>query len=111
MMMRARQRACSPSNALDSWAYEKGVTFGFWRPGKPTNNALVESYNGRPDECLNSHWFASLADARAKIEAWRRDYNESRPHTALGWPTPAEPAASAGINRGGCRPEARFMPR
>ena len=88
------------TKALDRWAYENGVTLDFSRPGKPTDNAFVESFNGRlRDECLNSHWFLSLADARAKIEAWRRDYNESRPHTALGWLTPAEYAASAGVNR------------
>jgi putative transposase len=99
------------SKALDRWAYENGVTLDFSRPGKPTDNAFVESFNGRlRDECLNSHWFLSLADARAKIEAWRRDYNESRPHTALGWLTPAEYAASAGINPGGRRPEARIKP-
>ena len=73
------------SKALDHWAYENGGTLDFSRPGKPTDNAFVESFNGRlRDKCLNSHWFLSLADARAKIEAWRRDYNESRPHTALG---------------------------
>jgi hypothetical protein len=61
------------------------------RPGKPTDNAFVESFNGRlRDECLNTHWFLSLEDARAKIDAWRRDYNESRPHTSLGWLTPIE---------------------
>ena len=77
------------SKALDRWAYENGVTLDFSRPGKPTDNAFVESFNGRlRDECLISHWFLSLADARAKIDAWRRDYNESRPHTALGWLTP-----------------------
>jgi putative transposase len=63
---------------------------------KPTDNACVESFNGRlRDECLNAHWFLSLAGARAKIEAWRRDYNESRPHTSLGWLTPVEYAAAA----------------
>ncbi|WP_446741078.1 IS3 family transposase [Sphingomonas sp. ACRSK] len=99
------------SKALDRWAYENGVTLDFSRPGKPTDNAFVESFNGRlRDECLNSHWFLSLADARIKIEAWRRDYNESRPHTALGWLTPAEYAASAGVNPGGCKPEARITP-
>ncbi|WP_420822354.1 IS3 family transposase [Sphingomonas aracearum] len=99
------------SKALDRWAYENGVTLDFSRPGKPTDNAFVESFNGRlRDECLNSHWFLSLADARAKIEAWRRDYNESRPHTALGWLTPAEYAASAGVDPDGCRPETRTMP-
>ena len=99
------------SKALDRWTYENGVTLDFSRPGKPTDNAFVESSNGRlRDECLNAHWFLSLADARATIEAWRRDYNESRPHTALGWLTPAEYAASAGVNPGGCRPETRIMP-
>src|SRR6478609_7652577 len=73
------------SKALDRWAYENGVTLDFSRPGKPTDNALVESFNGRlRDECLNADWFLSLADARSKIETWRRHYNESRPHTALG---------------------------
>ena len=84
------------SKALDRWAYENGVTLDFSRPGKPTDNAFVESFNGRlRDECLNAHWFLSLADARAKIEAWRSFYNESRPHTSLGWLTPNEYAAAA----------------
>ena len=84
------------SKALDRRAYQNGVTLDFSRPGKPTDNALVESFNGRlRDECLNAHWFLSLADARTKIEVWRRDYNESRPHTSLGWLTPAEYAAVA----------------
>lgn len=85
--------------ALDRWAYENGATLDFSRPGKPTDNAFVESFNGRlRDECLNTHWFLSLADARAKIEPWRRHYNESRPHTSLGWLTPKEFASSAGVN-------------
>jgi putative transposase len=85
------------SKALDRWAYEAGVTLDFSRPGKPTDNAFVESFNGRlRDECLNAHWFLSLADARSKIETWRRHYNESRPHTALGWMTPREFALAAG---------------
>lgn len=72
------------------------MTLDFSRPGKPTYDAFVESFNGRlRDECLNAHWFLSLADARTKIEAWRRDYNESRPHTLLGWLTPIEYAAAA----------------
>ncbi|ONF97289.1 IS2 transposase TnpB [Sphingomonas jeddahensis] len=84
------------SKALDRWAYENGVTLDFSRPGKPTDNAFVELFNGRlGDECLNTHWFLSLEDARAKIEGWRRDYNESRPHTSLGWLTPVEYAAAA----------------
>ena len=84
------------SKALDRWAYSNSVTLDFSRPGKPTDNAFVESFNGRlRDECLNAHWFLSLADAKAKIEAWRRQYNESRPHTALGWLTPQEFALAA----------------
>ncbi len=89
------------SRVLDHWAYQHKVVLDFSRPGKPTDNALVESFNGRlRDECLNTHWFLSLADARAKIEAWRRDYNECRPHTSLGHRTPAEFASSAGVNPG-----------
>ncbi len=89
------------SRALDQWAYMNKVTLDFSRPGKPTDNAFVESFNGRlRDECLNTHWFLSLDDARAKIEAWRRDFNESRPHTSLGFMTPAEFASSAGVNPG-----------
>ena len=66
------------SKALDRWAYESAVTLDFSRPGKPTDNAFVESFNGRlRDECLNTHWFLSLADARTKIEAWRRDYTRA----------------------------------
>jgi putative transposase len=87
------------SDALDRWAYQHGVTLEFSRPGKPVDNAHVESFNGRlREECLNAHWFLSLADARDKIEAWRVFYNESRPHTALGDRTPREFAASAGGN-------------
>ena len=84
------------SKALDRWAYENGVTLDFSRPGKPTNNALVESFKSRlRDACLNASWFLSLADARSKIETWRRHYNESRPHTAPGWRTPQEFALAA----------------
>ena len=73
------------SKALDKWAYENEVTLDFSRPGKPTDNALIESFNGSfRDECLNTHWFLSLDDARQKIEDWRRDYNRFRPHSALG---------------------------
>lgn len=86
------------SNALDRWAYENGGTLDFSRPGKPIDNAYVGSFNGRlREECLNAHWFLSLDDARDKIEAWRRFYNESRPHTALGGQTPNEFALSAGL--------------
>ena len=77
------------SRALDQWAYLHRVTLDFSRPGKPTDNALVESFNGRlRDECLNTNWFLSLDDARHKIEAWREYYNESRPHTSLGFVPP-----------------------
>ena len=66
----------------------------FSRPGKPTDNAYIESFNGRfRQECLNEHWFLSLDDARNKVEAWRRDYNGTRPHSALGNATPEEYAA------------------
>ena len=79
------------SKALDRWAYEHGVTLDFSRPGKPTDKAYVESFNGRRrEECLNVNWFLSREDAQVKIEAWRREYNESRPHTALGHVPPAE---------------------
>ena len=63
----------------------------FSRPGKPTDNAHIETFNGSlRDECLNLHWFETIADARRIIERWRRDYNESRPHMALGNSTPQE---------------------
>jgi putative transposase len=79
------------SKAMDKWAYENGVELNFSRPGRPTDNAKIESFNGRlRQECLNEHWFLSLADARCKIEAWRKHYNETRPHTALGWLTPQD---------------------
>jgi putative transposase len=74
---------------LDAWAYARGVTLRFIRPGKPIENAYVESFNGKfRDECLNEHWFVSLADAIATIEAWRIDYNSVRPHSALAGHTP-----------------------
>jgi putative transposase len=81
--------------ALDTWAYARGVQLRFIRPGKPTDNAFVESFNGKfRDECLNEHWFASVAEARALIEAWRIDYNSVRPHSALGGATPEQFANS-----------------
>lgn len=79
------------SQALDAWAFENGVKLHFIRPGKPIENAHVESFNGRlRDECLNQQWFLNLNDAREKIELWRRDYNEVRPHSSLGNRTPIE---------------------
>ncbi len=79
------------SRALEDWAYQRGVQLDFIRPGKPQENAFIESFNGRlRDECLNVHQFLSLTDARQKIETWRRDYNEARPHGSLGRLTPCE---------------------
>lgn len=79
------------SLALDQWAYEQSVMLDFSRPGKPTDNPFIESFNGSlRDECLNVHWFLSLDDARDKIECWRQDYNEFRPHSSLGDRTPCE---------------------
>jgi putative transposase len=79
------------SQAMDLWAYGSGAKIDFSRPGKPTDNAHVESFNGTfRAECLDAHWFATLAEARQVIEAWRREYNESRPYRALGERTPNE---------------------
>ena len=70
---------------LDAWAYRRGVTLHFIRPGEPVENAYIESFNGKfRDECLNEHWFTSLAHARDVIEGWRKDYNEARPHKLAG---------------------------
>jgi putative transposase len=86
------------SRALDLWAYEAGVEFVFIRPGKPIENCFVESFNGKMrDECLNAHWFTSLAEARRVIELWRLDYNHVRPHSSLGGLTPVEFAGEAGL--------------
>jgi putative transposase len=82
------------SRALDQWAYANGVTLKLIQPGKPTQNAYIESFNGKfRDECLNEHWFTSLAQARVVIAAWRQDCNEDRPHCALNYLSPAEFAA------------------
>jgi putative transposase len=73
------------SVVMDQWAYWNGVTLDFSRRGKPQDNALVEAFNSRfRQECLNEHWFLSVADAQEKIEAWRAHYNGERPHSALG---------------------------
>jgi putative transposase len=78
------------SRDLDLWAYQNNVVLDFSRPGKPTDNAFIEAFNGRlRAECLNTHWFLSLADAREKLECWRRDYTEVRPHGAIGNKPPA----------------------
>jgi putative transposase len=79
------------SEAMDQWADQHGITLAFIEPGKPVQNAFIESFNGRfRDECLNEHWFLDLADAKATIEAWRHDYNAVRPHGQLGGRTPEE---------------------
>lgn len=92
------------SKALDAWAYAHGVKLDFIRPGKPVENAVIESFNGRfRDECLNANVFISLHDARQKIEAWRIDYNEHRPHGSLGDLTPrefAQQAVQTGLQEG-----------
>lgn len=82
---------------LDAWAYGRGVQLHFIRPGKPIENAFVESFNGRlRDECLNESWFTDLADARRRLDDWRHDYNHVRPHSALGNRTPTEYATANG---------------
>ena len=79
------------SRALEDWAYAPGVQLDFIRPGEPAENAFIEAFNGRlRDECLNVHQLTSLADAQAKIEAWRVDYSQRRPHSSLGHLTPNE---------------------
>ena len=82
------------SRALDRWAYDCGVSLKLIAAGKPTQNAYIESFNGKfRDECLNDHYFNNLAHARAVIAEWRRDYNEARPHSGIGRMPPAEFAA------------------
>jgi putative transposase len=79
------------SKRLDQWAYLNRVELDFSRPGKPTDNAFIESFNGRfRQECLNESWFLSLEDAREKVETWRQHYNRERPHGSLGNFTPME---------------------
>jgi len=79
------------SKEVDLWAYWNKVKLDFSRPGKPTDNAFIESFNARfRQECLNEHWFLSLDDAQEKVESWRKDYNKNRPHSSIGNITPAE---------------------
>jgi putative transposase len=86
------------SRDLDLWAYVHDVTLDFSRPGKPTDNAFIEAFNGRfRAECLNAHWFMSLEDAREKMEDWRRYYNEQRPHGSIGQKVPIALLKSDGI--------------
>jgi putative transposase len=78
-------------HSFDLWAYHRGTAIDFNRPGKPTDNCFIETFNGSlRDECLNVHWFETIDEAKARIEAWRVEYNESRPHQALNELTPAE---------------------
>lgn len=73
------------SRDMDLWAYQRGVTLDFSRPGKPTDNAFIEAFNSKlRSECLNTHWFMTREDACEKLEEWRKYYNEERPHSAIG---------------------------
>jgi putative transposase len=79
------------SKSFDEWAFLRGIKLDFTRPGKPTDNAFIESFNGRlRDECLNANEFTTLDEARSRIELWRQDYNDERPHGSLGRLTPSE---------------------
>jgi putative transposase len=83
------------SKALDEWAYAVGLQLRYIQPGKPQQNAYIESFNGKfRDECLNEHWFMSMRHARQLIEEWRQDYNAQRPHSAIGYQTPDQFADS-----------------
>ena len=82
------------SETIGAWAFRGAIELVHIRPGKPIENAYIESFNGRlREECLNASWFRNLFDARRQIEAWRRHYNEVRPHSSLGYLTPAAFAA------------------
>lgn len=79
------------SRCFVAWAEQRGITLIHIQPGKPVQNSFIESFNGRfRDECLNANWFTSMADARRKIEDWRIDYNQRRPHSSLAYRTPEE---------------------
>lgn len=79
------------SRCFVAWAEQCGIPLIYIQPGKPVQNSFIESFNGRfRDECLNANWFENLSDARRKIEAWRQDYNQRRPHSALAYRTPEE---------------------
>ena len=99
------------SQAMDLWAYRNGAKIDFSRPGRPTDNAFIESFNGTfRAECLDAHWFQNLADAKQIIETWRREYNESRPHRALANRTPEEFASQIAASRDLTEPKtSRFL--
>jgi putative transposase len=85
---------------VDQWAAMRGVSLRFIDPGKPVQNAFVESFNGKfRDECLNGHWFTSLEEARNVSEEWRVDYNKQRPHQSLQYKTPVEFARESGLSQ------------
>jgi putative transposase len=87
--IRADQGSEFVARELDLWAYQLGVTLDFSGPGKPTDNAFADAFDGRVrSECLNAHWFLTLAGAQGKLEAWGRYYNEERPHGAIGHKLP-----------------------
>jgi putative transposase len=84
------------SKDLDRWAYWNHVQLDFSRPGRPSDNALVEAFNARlRQECLNQHWFMSLEDAQEKLATWREEYNTERPHSSLGYRTPVNSESKA----------------
>jgi putative transposase len=98
MMIRSDNGPEFTGKAMLTWAHRHGITLRLIEPGKPNQNAYVESFNGRlRDECLNEHWFTSLAHARAVIEAWRREYNDERPKKSLGGLTPSQYAKQLAI--------------
>jgi putative transposase len=98
------------SRVVDQWAYQQGVELHFIERGQPTQNAFIESFNGKfRDECLNQNWFTDLTDARRIIEAWRVDYNTVRPHSSLGYQTPVEFAHRAAALRSPTAPCAPLL--
>ena len=98
------------SRVVDQWAYQNQVALHFIERGKPTQNALIESFNGKfRDECLNQNWFVDLRDAQDRIEAWRVDYNAVRPHSSLGYLTPVEFAHRAAALRSPTAPSAPLL--
>ena len=98
------------SRAMLMWAHARGVQLFLIEPGKPNQNAYIESFNGRfRDECLNEHWFTSLQHARVVIDAWRREYNEERPKKSLGGLTPAAYAKSLAQKSGKLTPDSKAL--
>ena len=98
------------SRAMEAWGCQYGVQLDFIRPGRPVENSYIESFNGKfRAECLNANWFMSLDEARSKCEGWRRDYNEVRPHSAIGNKTPIELHRTAASPAGRMSNEARIF--